>query len=58
MKKEKEWLNIILVGSNPMPCYVQAAHLMDKAGWTEEEKENLFVPTPAFADPHAGNSDL
>lgn len=45
MKKEKEWLNIILVGSNPMPCYVQAAHLMDKAGWTEEEKENLFVPT-------------
>lgn len=44
MKKEKEWLNIILVGSNPMPCYVQAAHLMDKAGWTEEEKESLFVP--------------
>ncbi len=42
---KEEWLNIILVGSNPMPCYVQAAYLMDKTGWTKKEKEYLFVPT-------------
>ena len=30
MKEESKWLNIILVGSNPIPCYVQAAYLMDQ----------------------------
>ena len=45
MREVSKWLNIILVGSNPIPCYVQAAHLMDKESWSEEERECLFVPT-------------
>ena len=45
MSEVSKWLNIILVGSNPIPCYVQAAHLMDKESWSEEERECLFVPT-------------
>lgn len=45
MSEVSKWLNIILVGSNPIPCYVQAAHLMDKESWSEEEREYLFVPT-------------
>lgn len=45
MSEVSKWLNIILVGSNPIPCYVQAAHLMDKESWSDEEKECLFVPT-------------
>ena len=45
MKEESKWLNIILVGSNPIPCYVQAAYLMDEASRSEKEQNGLFVPT-------------
>ena len=34
-------VNIVLVGSNPMPCYVQAAYLMDES---RQEAEALPVP--------------
>lgn len=36
-------VNIVLVGSNPMPCYVQAAYLMD-----ESRQEAAQLPVPAF----------
>ena len=34
-------VNIVLVGSNPMPCYVQAAYLTDES---RQEAEALPVP--------------
>lgn len=34
-------VNIVLVGSNPMPCYVQAAYLMD-----ESRQEAAQLPVP------------
>lgn len=36
-------LNLILVGSNPLPCYVQAAYVLKK-NRPEEEKRYLPVP--------------
>lgn len=37
------YLNVILVGSNPLPCYIQAAYVLDKCR-DAKEKESLPVP--------------
>ena len=42
--ERRETVNIILVGSNPLPCYVQAAYLMEPGRDGREEMVNLPVP--------------
>ena len=38
-------LNIILVGSNPLPCYIQAAYVLRKERKVESEEER-YLPVP------------